>query len=141
MILISLLLDCPKYIEENLYKVIHINPIVNKWLVVNQLINYFVLKKILKENEWVIYEWDDIANLKHCWIKIITFVLVRSCSFIVIYHMMTSKKQGRWWQSNILSFMYVAEKQLYMKMSIKENLNILFYQLINWFDIVYGNDW
>ncbi len=48
---------CRSCIEENLYKVSHLDPIANKPLVVEQLINNLVLKEIvekfIKENEWV----------------------------------------------------------------------------------------
>ena len=48
---------CRSCIEENLYKVSHLDPIANKPLVVEQLINNLVLKEIIekfiKENDWV----------------------------------------------------------------------------------------
>ncbi|CAM4761519.1 unnamed protein product [Rotaria magnacalcarata] len=48
---------CRSCIEENLYKVSHLDPIANKPLVVDQLVNNLVLKEIvekfIKENEWV----------------------------------------------------------------------------------------
>ncbi|CAF1027790.1 unnamed protein product [Rotaria sp. Silwood1] len=48
---------CRSCIEENLYKVSHLDPIANKPLVVEQLVNNLVLKEIvekfIKENEWV----------------------------------------------------------------------------------------
>jgi STIP1 family protein 1 len=48
---------CRSCIEENLYKVGHLDPIANKPLVVDQLINNLVVKEIvekfIKENEWV----------------------------------------------------------------------------------------
>ncbi|CAF4089175.1 unnamed protein product, partial [Rotaria magnacalcarata] len=47
---------CRSCIEENLYKVSHLDPIANKPLVVDQLVNNLVLKEIvekfIKENEW-----------------------------------------------------------------------------------------
>ncbi|CAF4030913.1 unnamed protein product, partial [Rotaria sp. Silwood2] len=48
---------CRSCIEENLYKVSHLDPIANKPLVAGQLINNLVLKEIvekfIKENEWI----------------------------------------------------------------------------------------
>ncbi|CAF2512423.1 unnamed protein product [Rotaria sp. Silwood2] len=48
---------CRSCIEENLYKVSHLDPIANKPLVAEQLINNLVLKEIvekfIKENEWI----------------------------------------------------------------------------------------
>ncbi|CAF1175469.1 unnamed protein product, partial [Didymodactylos carnosus] len=48
---------CRECIEENLFKVSHMDPIVNKPLVVEQLINNLVLKEIvekfIKDNDWV----------------------------------------------------------------------------------------
>ncbi|CAF1230478.1 unnamed protein product [Adineta steineri] len=48
---------CRACIEENLYKVSHLDPIANKPLVIEQLVNNLVLKEIvekfIKENEWV----------------------------------------------------------------------------------------
>jgi STIP1 family protein 1 len=52
---------CRSCIEENLYKVSHLDPIANKPLVVDQLINNLVVKEIvekfIKENEWVNSEY------------------------------------------------------------------------------------
>ncbi|CAF4472926.1 unnamed protein product [Rotaria socialis] len=52
---------CRSCIEENLYKVGHLDPIANKPLAVEQLINNLVLKEIvekfIKENEWVNSEY------------------------------------------------------------------------------------
>ncbi|CAF1523237.1 unnamed protein product [Rotaria sordida] len=48
---------CRSCIEENLYKVSHLDPIANKPLVAEQLISNLVVKEIvekfIKENEWV----------------------------------------------------------------------------------------
>ncbi|CAM4780828.1 unnamed protein product [Rotaria magnacalcarata] len=52
---------CRSCIEENLYRVGHLDPIANKPLAVEQLINNLVLKEIvekfIKENEWVNSEY------------------------------------------------------------------------------------
>ena len=48
---------CRSCIEENLFKVSHLDPIANKPLSVEQLINNLVVKEIIekfiKENDWV----------------------------------------------------------------------------------------
>lgn len=48
---------CRACIEENLYKVSHLDPIANKPLAVEQLVTNLVLKEIIekfvKDNEWV----------------------------------------------------------------------------------------